>query len=218
LHETFRRLRAEFLPAVQSDTVACDMQFGTILRDTGNQTPLQKAQFEICAHKYVDVSNGEKGFSLLNNCKYGHRVKEGLISLNLLRSPVFPDPHADRGKQEFTYAVYPHAGGLSQETLRRACRLNKPVLPFTGVRGFDAPVCVDCPNVMITQLKKAYGENAIVVRMYESQGKPANASLSVRFAYKAVYETNLLEEDAVPADPAALAFRPFEIKTLEFTL
>ena len=217
-HETFRMLRAEFLPAVQSDTVACDIQFGTIYRDTGDQTPLQKAQFEICAHKYVDVSDGEKGFSLLNTGKYGHRVKEGLISLNLLRSPVFPDPHADRGAQEFTYALYPHTGGLSVETLRRAYKLNKPAFAFRGKRGFAAPITVDTPDVVITQLKKAYNEDAIIVRMYESQGKPAAAALAVRFDYKAAYETNLLEENAVPADPAVLTFRPFEIKTLKFTL
>ena len=217
-HETFQMLRAEFLPAVQSGEVACDIQFGTIFRSTGDKTPEEQAQFEICAHKYVDVSDESKGFSLLNDCKYGHRVKEGLLSLNLLRSPVFPDPHADRGAQECVYEIYPHRGPLSRETLSRAFRLNKPALPFRGEHGFDAPVSVDNPDVVITLLKKAYDENAVVVRLYESQGKPANAALTVRFGYTAAFETNLLEENAVPAAPARLTFRPFEIKTLKFTL
>lgn len=217
-HETFMMLRAEFLPAVRSDTAACDIQFGTIYRSTGDRTPEEKAQFEICAHKYVDVSDGAKGFSLLNDCKYGHRVKEGLVSLNLLRSPVFPDPHADRGAHEFTYALYPHKGGLTNKTLLRAYRLNKPPFPFTGGQGFAAPVSVDNPDVVITQFKKAWGENAVAVRMYESQGKPARAALQVNFPYRAAYETDLMEENPAPADPGSLVFRPFEIKTILFAL
>ncbi len=217
-HETFQMLRAEFLPAVQSDTVACDIQFGSIFRSTGDKTPEEKAQFEICAHKYVDVSDGEKGFSLLNNCKYGHRVKEGLISLNLLRSPVFPDPKADRGRHEFTYALYPHKGGLSEDTLARAYALNKPKYAFTGETGFENPLRVNTPNVVITLLKKAYRENAVIVRMYESQGREAAAALTVGFGYKAVYAVDLMEENPVSADPAKLTFRPYEIKTLLFQL
>ena len=217
-HETFEMLRAEFLPAVKTDTVACDIQFGTITRSAGDRTPEEKAQFEICAHKYVDVSDGEKGFSLLNDCKYGHRVKEGLVSLNLLRSPVFPDPRADRGEHVFTYALYPHKGALSRETLRRAFELNKPEYPFLGGHGFNPPVTVDNADVMITLIKKAYDGDAVVVRMYETQGRAAKASLKVNFAYRAAFETDLTEENPTPADPAGLAFRPFEIKTLKFTI
>ena len=217
-HETFEMLRAEFLPAVTADEVACDIQFGTIRRSACDKTPQEKAQFEICAHKYVDVSDAEKGFSLLNDCKYGHRVKEGLVSLNLLRSPVFPDPRADRGEHVFTYALYPHRGGLSRQTLRRAFELNKPGYAFRGDHGFAPLAAVDNPDVMITLVKKAYDEDAIAVRLYETQGRPAGAALHVKFAYRAAYETDLTEENGTPADPANLSFRPFEIKTLKFML
>ena len=217
-HETFRMLRAEFLPDVRTDTVACDIQFGTLRRSARDETSEEKAQFEICAHKYVDVSDGSKGFSLLNDCKYGHRVKEGLVSLNLLRSPVFPDPRADRGAHVFTYALYPHRGELSRETLSRAFALNKPPFPLRGEKGFAPLVAVDNPDVMITLLKKAYEGDAVVIRLYETQGRPASASLAVSFDYKAAFETNLTEEDPAPADPEKLTFRPFEIKTLKFTL
>ena len=217
-HETFRMLRAEFNPAVVSDTVACDIQYGTIRRSTGDQTPEEKAQFEICAHKYVDVSDGNKGFSLLNDCKYGHRVKEGLISLNLLRSPVFPDPHADQGTHEFTYALYPHKGKLCKETLQRAYRLNKPEIRFSGKHGFPPLAHVDNENIVIALVKKAYREDAIVVRLYESQGTAASAALTVNFKYQSAAQTDLLEENETPAAPAKLKFHPFEIKTIKFKL
>ena len=217
-HELFQMLRAEFLPAVTADEAACDIQYGTLYRSARDRTPLEKAQFEICAHKYVDVSDGEKGFSLMNDCKYGHRVKEGLISLNLLRSPVFPDPHADRGKHEFTYALYPHRGALSEETLSRAYRLNKPSVPFTGKHGFGPIVAVDNGEIVAELVKKAYHGNALVVRLYESQGKDAVAALKTDFAYKNAYETDLMEENETPVDPKDLTFRPFEIKTVKFVL
>ena len=217
-HELFQMLRAEFRPAVTAAEVACDIQYGTIRRSAGDRTPEEKAQFEICAHKYVDVSDGEKGFSLMNDCKYGHRVKEGLISLNLLRSPVFPDPHADRGRHEFTYALYPHAGALSEETLSRAYRLNKPLLPFTGAHGFGPLVEVSHAGVAAVLVKKAYAEDALIVRLYETQGREAAAALKTNFSYSGAFETDLMEENARPADPGRLTFRPFEIKTLKFTL
>ena len=217
-HELFQMLRAEFLPAVTADEVSCDIQYGTIRRSAKDETPEEKAQFEICAHKYVDVSDGEHGFSLMNDCKYGHRVKDGLISLNLLRSPVFPDPHADRGKHEFTYALYPHKGVLGKETLRRAYRLNKPLLPFTGAHGFGPLVTVDNDEIVIALVKKAYADDALVVRLYESQGKEARAALTAHFDCRGVYETDLLEENGKPAEPDCLTFHPFEIKTVKFVL
>ena len=217
-HELFQMLRAEFLPAVTADEVACDIQYGTLFRSAHDKTPVEKAQFEICAHKYVDVSDGEKGFSLMNDCKYGHRVKEGLISLNLLRSPVFPDPHADRGAHEFTYALYPHKGALTKETLARAYRLNKPPVPFTGAHGFGPLVTADNDEVIIELVKKAYHGDALVARLYESQGKEASASLKTGFTYQSAYETDLMEENDTPADPEKLTFRPFEIKTVKFVL
>ena len=55
--------------------MTCDIQFGAFRRSTREDTLLEKAQFEICAHKYVDVFDGVRGLSLLNDCKYGHRVK-----------------------------------------------------------------------------------------------------------------------------------------------
>ncbi len=217
-HECFQMLRAEFLPAVKADEVACDIQYGTIRRSTGDKTALEKAQFEICAHKYVDVSDGEKGFSLMNDCKYGHRVKEGLLSLNLLRAPVFPDPHADRGRHEFTYAIYPHTGPLSKETLSRAYRLNKPPVAFTGDHGFAPLVTVDNDEIVTELVKKAYDGDALIVRLYESQGKDAAAALKTDFAFRDAFETDLMEETPAPVDPGKLTFRPFEIKTVKFVL
>ncbi len=214
-HELFGMLRAEFIPSVFSNEVACDIQYGTIRRSTKDETLIERAQFEICAHKYVDVSDNERGFSLLNDCKYGHRVKDGLISLNLLRSPVFPDPKADRGMHEFKYALYPHTDALSVETLKRACALNRPLILYRGKSPVDPIATVDNENVVIEVMKKAYGDNALVLRLYESQGLGEQASLCLNFDFKAVKETDLMEEQERDIDIDCLTFSPYEIKTVK---
>ena len=84
-HETWRMLRAEFVPKTWADEVTCDIQYGHLARSTRDETPQERAQFEICAHQFVDMSDADGGLALLNDGKYGHRVKEGVISLALLR-------------------------------------------------------------------------------------------------------------------------------------
>ena len=217
-HDDFVTVKTEADWHEEAKEVACDIQYGTIRRSALDRTPVEKAQFEICAQKYVDVSDGEKGFSLMNDCKYGHRVKEGLVSLSLLRAPVFPDPRADRGRHEFTYALYPHRGALSKDTLARAYRLNKPLVPFAGANGFGPLVTVDNDEIVVELVKKAYRGDALVVRLYESQGREASAALTASFNFREAYETDLMEENAHQTDLKRLNFRPYEIKTILFRI
>ncbi|MFV0412921.1 MAG: alpha-mannosidase, partial [Oscillospiraceae bacterium] len=86
--ESQKMLRAEFAPADYGAMAQCDIQFGSIQRSTQEETPAESAQFEVCAHNYVATLANENGFAVLSNCKYGYRVKQGLVSLNLLRSAV----------------------------------------------------------------------------------------------------------------------------------
>lgn len=213
-HEIFKMLRAEFEPTVKSDEVKCDIQFGSINRTTHDETAIEKAQFEICAHKYVDVSDDSKGFSLLNDCKYGHRVKNGLISLNLLRSPKYPDRKADIGEHVFTYALYPHADKCGVDTLKESYFLNKPLIEISAK---------NCPNfiarttnesVVCETIKKAYDQNGIIVRLYEGDGKTAKTALQVGFEFEKAFEVNLIEKNNSPIDLNDLSFTPFEIKTI----
>ncbi len=212
-HTTFRMLRSESDVAVHTDHVRCDIQYGSIDRSTGNTTPEEVAQFEICAHKYVDLSDGEKGISLLNNSKYGHRVKGNRLSLNLLRSPIFPDTKADRMAHEFTYALMPHEGGCGTETLKQSYFLNKPPVDCAGV--WDSIVSTDNEAVVVEVVKQAGVDDALIVRLYESQGREARCALKTGFDFKTAVETDLMERGQTPVDPARLQFTAFEIKTLK---
>ena len=138
-HEKHRMLRAEFRPAHYGETVRCEIQFGHIERVTTERDSVEKAQFEICAHKWIATEDVGGGFALLNDGKYGHRAKNGLLSLNLLRSPTFPDKTADRGIHRFTYAFCPFESGDLAKVVREGYRLNNPLRITDGV-AFDSLV------------------------------------------------------------------------------
>jgi len=62
---------------------AFDTQFGYLERSTHDNNAFEEAKFEVCGHKWADLSEESFGAALLNDCKYGYRVKEGELSLSL---------------------------------------------------------------------------------------------------------------------------------------
>jgi alpha-mannosidase len=213
-HENHRMLRAEFRPARFGETVACEIQFGHLQRPTTERDAVERAQFEVCAHKWVATEDADGGFALLNDSKYGHRAKSGLVSLNLLRSPTFPDKTSDRGSHSFTYAFRPFRSGGLEDVIRDGYRLNHPLLPavgldFASVAGTDAG-----SGVIVETLKPAENGGGVIVRLYESLGRATTTSLRTTLGHAAVIETDVLERPIASADLDHLEFDPFEIKTL----
>ena len=217
-HENLRMLRADFAPAVWADKVRCEIQFGSFDRSTREEDSVEKAQFEICAHRWIDVSKEGSGVSLINDCKYGHRAKRGVLSLNLLRSPIYPDPKADRGRHSFRYAWYPHAGEAETGgTIRQASLFNIAPRPAGGAL-LPPMAVIGASNVIIDTIKKAEELEALVLRIYESAGKETVTTLDLGFDHAEVFETDLLEGfdggKRRPVELSRLSFSPFEIKTL----
>ncbi|GAA1511412.1 alpha-mannosidase [Agromyces terreus] len=237
-HEKHRMLRAEFRPTHFGETVRCEIQFGHLERVTTERDSVERAQFEVCAHKWIATDDDRGGFALLNDSKYGHRVKNGLVSLNLLRAPTFPDKTADRGRHRFTYAFTPFAPGDLAKVVREGYRLNNP-LQITDAAPFASAASVDDPGVIIETLKRAEQGDGVVLRLYESLGQTTTTALRVSMpgvstrsaarpaatdaaradsahAFAAV-ETDLLERPYGAADRVdldRLEFGPFEIKTI----
>lgn len=216
--ETHKMLRAEFAPSVFAEEVTCDIQFGNIKRSTLNKTSVEKAQFEIAAHKWVDVSNGGAGISLLNDCKYGHRVKDGVISLNLLRSPMWPAKDADKGIHSFRYALYPHNGDcIEAQTAKLAYTFNYPLIVMNSP--FDSFISSSDSHIVIETVKMAENrQNEFIIRAYEDSGTARTASISVDTAYKKCLLTDMLENEIEECSLNSLSFTPFEIKTVKVVL
>lgn len=212
--EKHRMLRADFLPVHFGETAKSEIQFGHIERVTTERNDVERAQFETCAHRWVATQDdGDWGFAVLNTGKFGHRVKDGLVSLNLLRSPTFPDKIADRGIHHVTYAFRPFvATGLSG-VIKDGYRLNNPLILTVGV---DLPMVAhtDHPGVIIETIKPAENGEGVILRLYESLGEHTIVKLSVSLPSARARETNLMEAPIGAVDVDRLEFTPFEIKTI----
>ena len=211
--ERHRMLRAEFRPTRYGATSKSEIQFGHISRPTTEADAVESAQFEICAHKWIATETVDGGFAVLNDSKYGHRAKSGLLSLNLLRAPTFPDKTADRGVHTLTYAFRPFPAGDLTGVIRDGYRLNNPLRVEPGV-SFPAFATTSDPGVIIETIKPAESGDGVVVRMYESLGRATTTALRTTAAHTRATVTDLLERPQHPADLGHLELGPFEILTI----
>jgi alpha-mannosidase len=216
-------LKAAFPADVLSPVATHDIQWGNVQRPTHRNTSWDWARFETCAHKWVDLSEGGYGVSVLNDCKYGHDVRDNVIRISLLRSPTSPDPEADQGEHRFSYSLLPHAGGWEAGTPAEAYALNDPLIAAAGSGeplGEPLPglVSVDAPNVVIETIKQAEDGNGVIVRLYESQRRRGPVTLTAGFPMADARRCNLLEETQAGLAPAGnritFQVKPFEIVTM----
>jgi alpha-mannosidase len=227
-HEHQILLKAAFPVNVRATRATYDIQFGSIERPTHWNTPFDTAHYENPAHKWVDLSEGNYGVALLNDCKYGYDVKDNLMRITLHRSPTEPDKTADQGWHEFMYSLRPHAGAWREsEIIHEAYALNDLLIarPVPANPQGELPAAytwadVDTDHVILETVKKAEDENAWIVRVYECKQYRSNA-VTITFGQpvlKAV-ECNLLEEDETPVayqgNQLIFAVKPFEIKTFK---
>jgi len=219
--ERHRMLRVAFPTTIRADQASFDIQYGYARRNTHRNLSWDMARFEVAAHKYADLSDNGYGVALLNNCKYGHKVLEHVLDLNLLRAPTQPDPDADLGQHAFTYSLLPHAGDLIESTvISEATQLNQPPALFAGVGQGDAavPVHVSGDGVALEVLKKAEKEEAHVIRIVERHGCDTTACVTLTDPGAALVETDLLEWNIINelgGPTVEIAMKPFEIRTFK---
>jgi len=234
-HERRTLVKAAFPMNVNTDYATFDIAYGSIRRTTHPQTPEEKAKWEVSAHKYVDLSQSDYGVALLNDCKYGHDVKDNVMRLTLLRSPRTPDPitrpqgyenpYADQGQHEFVYSLYPHAGDCQQaQSVRRGFELNYPLLPVIAVphkgslEQAHSFVKIASGNLILTVVKKAEDSPAYIIRLYETDGKTASEAIQLSWPIKKAWEVDLMEEKGkeLPVTNGAVSIKvePFAIYSL----
>ena len=97
-HETMKFLKVEFPVNITNTEASYETQYGIIRRPTHYNTSWDMAKFEVCCHKWADLSEHGYGVSILNDSKYGFATCGNLMRLSLLRAPKAPDAHADMGK------------------------------------------------------------------------------------------------------------------------
>ncbi len=226
-YETEKTLRADFPLTVLSPFATFDIAHGAATRPTHRNTTWDAARFEVSAHKWADMSEGDFGVAILNDCKYGYNALGSTLGITLLRSPNCPDRVSDHGHHSFTYSVYPHKGGWQEGGVSaEAFALNfKPIalassgsgklpaeLSFISFEGRD-DIQLDC-------LKPAEEQEGLVLRVYETSQRRGAVTVKTELPVSEALELDMLER---PADSAGVIpvtngrfdfeIKPFEVKT-----
>lgn len=225
--ESHLLLKTAFPVAVNADKATYEIQFGTVERPTHRNTSWDAAKFEVCAHKFADFSEYGYGVSLLNDCKYGHDIHDGVMQLTLLKSGTYPDEQADKCLHRFTYSLYPHSGDYREAgTQQQAYLLNQPLFACRlPAQNGDLPECyslltVEAPNVFAETVKEAEDGTGVVVRLYEAHNRRGTVTLTTGFDFQKATLCDLLEnpQQALKTEGRSVTvpIKPFEILTVKF--
>ena len=223
-------LLKDYFPVdIHTSEATFEIQYGNVKRNTHDNTSWDFAKFEVCHHKWLDVSEDGYGVSVLNDCKFGVGVRDGRIGLSMLKSAIYPNPDTDKEVHEFTYSIYPHQGDWkAAHTVQQAYQLNNPLKAVLKTNaGGTLPAAkafvTGCPeNIQIEVIKKAEDSEAIILRLYECYNRRTQVSLTFDQTIKAAAVCNMMEEIS-PAETAQLIIgektltfqmKPYEIKTL----
>lgn len=220
--ERQKLLKTSFPVDVRAVDARFDIQDGNIRRPITRNTSWEAAKFEVAAHKWVDLWETGYGMAVLNDCKYGHDIKEDTIRLTLLKSAVEPDYTADLGTHSFTYAILPHScewyeAGIEQS----AFALNNPLTAVKGkaALGQESWLSFDQDNLVVDAWKREENGSRVILRFHEFQGRRGEVTLHTRLAVKQWCECNLMEEpEAFKTGEIRVTLKPYEIKTLMFEI
>jgi alpha-mannosidase len=221
--ESHKLLKVNFPVNVYNTEALHEIQFGHIARPTHKSRPFDADRFEVCNHKWTALIEGNRGVAVLNDSKYGVNVDGNSINLTLLKSALAPDMNADKGRQEFTYALYAWTGPFFDSGLvQQGYDLNVETVTAAGDGGQGSLFSVDAPNVIIETVKPAEdGSGDVIVRLYESMRTATRCTLSTLLPAGKAAQTNMLEEFERNVElqngSLALDFRPFEIKTIRIS-
>ncbi len=227
-HERHLLLKVAFPLAVHTHRATYEIQFGAIERPTHWNTSWDYARFEVPAQRWADLSEGDYGASLLNDCKYGYDARDNVLRLTLIKCATSPDPEADQGQHLFSYSLYPHAGDWRKGTLQQAVAFNIPLQPCLAEQGDGAlPLTWSflrsaSNNIVVETIKKAEDDDALIVRAYEAFGQRGRATLIFGPRIRRAVEVNLLEQDEQPVSfdghELAFSYRPFDLRTFKVWL
>jgi alpha-mannosidase len=215
-------LRTTFTPYIGLSKASYEIPFGAIQRTADGR--------EVPALRWADISDDTVGITLANNCKYGHFAQGNTLALTLVRASYEPDNNPDERLHHFTYSIIPHAGPVNEmQAITGGSGLNQPLVtvvegPHSGsIKPGQALLTCDSDSVIISAVKFAEDQpsdsKALIVRLFESKGKPAKATLSAKWSITKAEEVNMLEEQgspiAVNGNSISLDFGKNEIKTVK---
>lgn len=217
-------VKTAFPVDILSDKASYEIQYGTIERPTHMNTSWDAAKFEVCAHKWADYAEYGYGVALMNDCKYGYDIHDGVMRLSLIKCGTYPNPTADIGQHSVKYSIIPHAGSWQEAGVaNEAYAFNCPLFAIEAEGGGILPqeysfINADKPGVFVTVAKEACDSENMIVRAYEAYGQRTKVNISFGFDVLQVSEVDMMEtkqlEKMVVSDRSfCTTFKPYEIKT-----
>lgn len=202
-NEKHRLAKVEFASNILTRKALCDTSAGFIEREINKNTTWQQARFEVCHHKWCDMSETGGGISLINEGKYGVGFDENKMSLSLLRATIRPDVTSDMGNHDFCYMIMPHSGDAVSANINKiALQYNVPL-----VKADVEWLLPTFEPLYLQAVKKAEDSEMTVVRLSEQNGSRGEIKLD-----RTVKLLNMLEEEIGETD--TIRYSPFEIITL----
>ncbi|MBW4693457.1 MAG: hypothetical protein KME27_17060 [Lyngbya sp. HA4199-MV5] len=224
-------VKAAFPLNLNADYATYEIPCGVIQRTTKPETAAEKAQWEIPAMHWADLSDGNYGVSLLNDCKYGYDAKPNQLRLTLLRGSEFPDPDADKGHHMFTYALYPHAGDWkAAQTVKHGYELNMPLMAqVIPTSEDDRPktlpptaslLDLGADNLVLMAFKQSEDSpDEWILRCYECHGEAAQLNVQSDLGLALGERVDVLERSthSEPSQATDTKIQPWEIASFKVT-
>ncbi len=228
--EQHKLLKVRFHTTIRSRLATYDIAYGNMTRPTTRNNSFESAKFEVPGHEWMDLSQTDRGVSLLTDSKYGYEAHGQMISLSLLKGPKYPDPQSDQEEHTFTYSLYPHVGDWkAADTMGQAIELNDPIEPHLVDSHIGSEptsrsfMIMQAQGVALEAVKKAEDSEAIVIRLVERHGGEEIVKIAIDHEINTIEECDLLETDQRPLSleqdySISLNINPYEIKTLKLGL
>ncbi|MGI9255498.1 MAG: alpha-mannosidase, partial [Salinispira sp.] len=226
--ERRKMLRLSLPTSIRSSFVNCGIQGGYVQRSTLMNNSWEQAHFEEPVHRFADISDARAGLALFAFAKYGFHFSGSLIDLNLLRSPIDPDPEADVGTHSIRLGLYCHNNSFHEsDVIDIAEHFHHPplVLPGTPPPALQ-PIriaCIDSPRttLRIRSLKPAESGAGSILRIAETRGCPGSIRIALPADTTRAQLCNYLEEPLedlkIISSEIELSAAPFEVRTVLLT-
>lgn len=243
-HETMKFLKVEFPTTIKNTEASYETQFGMVKRPTHYNTDWDMAKFEVCCHKWADLSEHGYGVSVLNDSKYGFATVGNLMRLSLLRAPKAPDAHADMGRHHIKWAILPHAGPLDERTVRAGYNFNNPMKvhrhpdpeSLSSLLNAFKLTSDSSPSLIVDTVKRGEDDEdasngdmpakqgrRVILRVFDSLGGTSRGTIGLGSVdVKKAWKTNLLEDEIEEVDIGEkgidIELRAFEVATYKLLL
>ncbi|XP_076033837.1 alpha-mannosidase 2C1-like [Oratosquilla oratoria] len=198
-YESHKILKTVMETNILTRNASYEIQFGILERPTHMNTSWDSARYEVCGHKWADLSEPDWGLAVLNDSKYGWMGRGNKLSLSLLRSPKAPDAECDMRDHTFKYALLPHLDTLQKAgVVQRGYEFNNALriarVPEAQVK-VRSLISVEGDGIVLHTVKPTDDASGdLLLRVFECHGCKSKARLNLEMMASGVFASNGMED------------------------